>query len=155
MKTGIRTFQERDSQAVIDLWQVCGLTRSWNDPLRDIRRKLSLDDGYFWVVENDAAAIIGSAMFGYDGHRGSVYYLCVHPDAQGAGIATGLMNEIETTLREAGCPKINIMVRTSNVPVIDFYEAAGYRRDEVICLGKRLIEDQPEDRAGRGDENQA
>jgi ribosomal protein S18 acetylase RimI-like enzyme len=141
MKTAIRPFVEQDSEALVSLWQACDLTRPWNDPRRDIQRKLSLDDGCFWVVEDDARTIVGSVMFGYDGHRGNVYYLCVDPNAQGLGIGTILMNEIETFLREIGCPKINIMVRTTNLPVIDFYQSAGYSKDEVICLGKRLIPD--------------
>ncbi len=41
-------------------------------------------------------------------------------------------------LRAAGCPKINLQVRTSNAEVLAFYKAIGYGRDEVVSLGKRL-----------------
>lgn len=64
---------------MIALWQVCQLTRPWNDPEQDISRKLIANDNGFWVVEKDKQ-LIASVMFGYDGHRGSVNYLAVHPD---------------------------------------------------------------------------
>ncbi len=37
----IRPYQANDEAAVIALWQECGLVRPWNDPRRDIQRKLS------------------------------------------------------------------------------------------------------------------
>jgi hypothetical protein len=40
-----------------------------------------------------------------------------------------------------GCPKINIQVRAANAEVLEFYRALGYRKDDVISLGKRLIAD--------------
>ena len=69
-----RLFELSDEKEVIMLWDLCGLTRPWNDPSKDIERKLSLKDGYFWVLESNNK-IVGTVMFGYDGHRGNVYYL--------------------------------------------------------------------------------
>jgi ribosomal protein S18 acetylase RimI-like enzyme len=40
-----------------------------------------------------------------------------------------------------GCPKINLQVRTSNTGVIKFYEKIGFKMDDVVSMGKRLIED--------------
>ena len=36
----IRPFHAADEPAVIALWERCKLTRSWNDPHKDIGRKL-------------------------------------------------------------------------------------------------------------------
>ena len=36
----IRTFQPGDEGAVVALWEECKLTRPWNDPHKDIARKL-------------------------------------------------------------------------------------------------------------------
>jgi len=36
----IRTFADADADAVIALWEACELTRPWNDPRKDIARKL-------------------------------------------------------------------------------------------------------------------
>jgi len=70
----IRPFERRDTDAVVALWQARGLTRPWNDPLKDIERKLAVQPELFLVGEHEGE-VIATAMGGYDGHRGSVYYL--------------------------------------------------------------------------------
>lgn len=136
----IRNFSERDKAAVIELWQICELTRPWNNPERDIERKLAVNDGGFWVVE-EGSKLIASVMFGYDGHRGTVNYLAVHPDYQGQSIGKTLMQKVEETLSAQGCPKLNLMVRSENSDVINFYQSLGYELNMVAVLGKRLIVD--------------
>jgi ribosomal protein S18 acetylase RimI-like enzyme len=48
------------------------------------------------------------------------------------------MEHAERQLREAGCPKINLLVRTSNRGVVEFYKRVGFAEDAVFCMGKRL-----------------
>ncbi len=67
----IRHFQESDTEPVIALWQDCGLVKPWNDPHKDIERKVAVGAQYFLVGEKDGK-IIASAMGGYEGHRGWV-----------------------------------------------------------------------------------
>lgn len=140
----IRAYTDADRSAVVALWQACGLTRPWNDPLKDIARKLRVQADWFLVgVEGEGAdsALVASAMFGYDGHRGWVHYLAVRPDRQAGGLGAALMAHGEALLLAAGCPKVNLLVRTSNQQVIAFYQRLGYGIDEVTSLGKRLIPD--------------
>jgi ribosomal protein S18 acetylase RimI-like enzyme len=136
----IRPFQRQDENAVIALWQACDLTRAWNDPHKDIDRKMQVDSDLF-VVGIEGGELIASAMFGYEGHRGWVNYLAVSPALQRRGHARKLMQWGEQALQARGCPKINLQVRSSNAAVIAFYKALGYGDDEVIGLGKRLISD--------------
>ena len=136
----IRAFREEETEAVVALWEACGLTRPWNDPRKDIERKLSVQPELF-LVATSGKTITGTAMVGYDGHRGWVYYLAVHPSHQRAGIGRALMQRAEQLLVELGCPKINLQVRAGNESVIAFYEALGYGNDETVSLGKRLIPD--------------
>ncbi|MGK9149046.1 GNAT family acetyltransferase [Plantibacter flavus] len=136
----IRSYAPSDAEAVIALWQEAGLTRPWNDPAKDIERKASTQPELFLVGE-DAGVVVGTAMVGYDGHRGWVHYLAVAPSQQGGGLGRALMAEAERLLIGLGCPKINLMVRTGNDRVIGFYEALGYGTDEVALLSKRLIPD--------------
>jgi len=75
----IRIFRQEDFEEVITLWERCDLLRPWNDPEMDIERKLHHDPDLFLVAEV-AGVVVGSLMGGYDGHRGSAYYLGVHPD---------------------------------------------------------------------------
>ena len=136
----IRPFNPSDEPAVIALWHACALTRVWNDPSIDIARKLAVNPELFLIGDEDGQ-IIASAMFGYEGHRGWVNYLAVSPSHQRKGYATQLMQRGEQLLRDAGCPKLNLQVRSTNASTLAFYESLGYKNDEVISLGKRLISD--------------
>ena len=142
MEPTIRPFRDDDERAVIDLWQRCELVVPWNDPARDIRRKLAVQRELFLVAEEEGR-IVGSVMGGYDGHRGWVNYLAVHPSMRRHGLGRALMDAVESALEPYGCAKINLQVRLSNPGAVAFYEAIGFRRDDVIGLGKRLIPDGP------------
>jgi len=136
----IRPYLPDDEAAVIALWQQCGLTRPWNDPRKDIARKLKVDPALF-IVGVERGAVIASAMGGYEGHRGWINYLAVHPDHQRRGLGRRLMQKLERDLLALGCPKINLQIRTSNLAATGFYQALGYVADDVVSLGKRLERD--------------
>ena len=137
----IRPYCPTDEPTVIALWQQCGLTRPWNDPHRDIERKLRVQAHMFLIGEVEGR-LVGSVMAGYEGHRGWINYLAVAPDHQGKGYGRVLMDHAERLLREAACPKINLQVRSTNTGVIAFYRRLGYRADDVVSMGKRLEDDQ-------------
>jgi len=136
----IRAYKSIDETAVISLWEECGLTRPWNDPRRDIARKLSQQPELFLVgIHEDRVAC--TAMVGFDGHRGWVYYLAVAPKLRRRSFGIMLMREAERLLRERGCPKLNLQLRSSNTDAIEFYRKLGYKQDEVLSFGRRLIPD--------------
>lgn len=136
----IRSYRPADEAAVVALWQECGLTRPWNDPHADIARKLKEQPELFLVGESEGA-VVATIMVGYDGHRGWAYYLAVAPGHRRQSYGRVLMGEAERLLMERGCPKLNLLVRTSNSAVLAFYRELGYTQDEVLSLGKRLIHD--------------
>ncbi len=136
----IRCFEPNDEAAVVDLWQRCGLTMPWNDPHKDIARKLACEDGLF-LVGLSGNHLIASVMGGYDGHRGWIYYLAVAPEHQERGYAREIIARLESALLERGCPKVQLMVRESNLDIAAFYSRIGYSADNVVTLSKRLIAD--------------
>ncbi len=144
---GIREFDAADTDAVVALWESCGLTRPWNDPRADIARKLRVQPELFLVAESAAGAegsagtVIGSVMAGYDGHRGWLYYLASAPERRGEGVGRALVAEAERRLVAMGCPKAQLMVRTENDAVVAFYDGLGYEVSDVLVSGKRLIRD--------------
>ena len=88
------------------------------------------------------AAIVGTVMGGYEGHRGWLFYLASHPEHQGAGTGRALVAEAERRLEAMGCPKVMLMVRGSNTGVLGFYDKLGYEVEEgLLVLSRRLIED--------------
>src|SRR5262245_40730200 len=122
----IREYNEADENSVIALWRECEMLVPWNDPRKDIARKLQVGRELFLVGVLDDR-IIASVMGGYDGHRGWIYYLAVLPDFHLLGYGRAIMSEVETRLAARGCPKINLQVRAHNRKVIAFYESLGYK----------------------------
>ena len=138
----LRPYATADEQAVVELWRRCELTRAWNDPHKDIQRKLTTQAELFIVGETQGK-LIATAMAGFDGHRGWVNYLAVAPEHRSKGYGRILMQHIEERLTAMGCPKLNLQVRTGNTAVLEFYRRIGYSVDETVSLGKRLIPDLP------------
>ncbi|TCL82349.1 ribosomal protein S18 acetylase RimI-like enzyme [Curtobacterium sp. PhB142] len=141
MEYRIRPFRADDTDAVVALWESCGLVRPWNDPRRDIERKATVQPELFLVAESESSAVVAAGMAGFDGHRGWVNYLAVQPDLHGSGLGRTLMAEFERLLTDLGCPKVNLQIRAGNERVLGFYESLGYSDDRTVSLGKRLIPD--------------
>jgi ribosomal protein S18 acetylase RimI-like enzyme len=144
----IRPYRPADREELVDLWTQCALIRPWNDPDRDIDRKLARDPDNLLVLEEDGA-LTGSVMVGYDGHRGWINYLAIRPGRQGRGHGRLLMAEAERRLAALGCAKVNLQVRASNRAAVEFYRRVGSQMDDVVSMGRRLEADgQPQ--AGTG-----
>jgi ribosomal protein S18 acetylase RimI-like enzyme len=136
----IRPYRPADEAALISLWQACGLLRPQNNPRKDIARKLRVNPEWLLVGETDGR-IVAAVMAGYEGHRGWINYLAVDPARRRTGLGRAMMAEAERLLRAAGCPKINLQVRTSNRDVVAFYQWLGFAVDDTVSLGKRLEAD--------------
>jgi ribosomal protein S18 acetylase RimI-like enzyme len=133
----VRPFEDGDEGRAIEIWHACDLVVPWNDPNRDIELKLRVQPELFLVGEL-SGEIVATAMVGYDGHRGWVNYLGVDPAFRRRGVGRRMMQEAEARLRKLGCPKLNLHVRTSNKPVLAFYESLGFTVNDVLSLGKML-----------------
>jgi ribosomal protein S18 acetylase RimI-like enzyme len=129
--------EPQDRDAVIALWQACGLTRPWNDPAADFDLALAGPASEILLL-HQSEALVGSVMVGHDGHRGSIYYLAVDPACRRQGLGRRLMQEAEAWLRERSVPKLNLLVRAENDGVVGFYRALGYADNGCLSLGKRL-----------------
>lgn len=134
----IRAYHPNDEQSVIHLWKtVFPEAPPRNDPRNDIQTKSKLQPDLF-LVALAGKQLIGTAMAGFDGHRGWVYYLAVAPDYQRQGIGTAIMQMVEESLAQMGCPKLNLQIRADNAEVQAFYESLGYDVEQRISMGKEL-----------------
>jgi GNAT superfamily N-acetyltransferase len=131
-----RTATVADRDAVVAIWEACGLTRPWNDPGADFLRALGHNASTVILAERDTR-IIGTAMTGFDGHRGWIYYLGVTPDQQGQGIARQLLDASCEWLRLRGCPKVELMLRDGN-PAAGLYEHLGWEPQDVRVFARWL-----------------
>lgn len=138
----IRAVTTDDSEEVARLWQ--SVFPEYADPARpqrdaraSIARKLAFGDGLFWLAE-EGGRIVGTAMAGYDGHRGWLYSVGVHSEVRRRGVGRALVAHAEKALAARGCPKVNLQVFRANDRAQAFWRSVGYAEDEVIGFGKRL-----------------
>ncbi|WP_187977474.1 GNAT family acetyltransferase [Mycetocola sp. JXN-3] len=121
--------------AAAALWHEAGLTRPWNDPIRDAEGALAGPTStVLGLVE--AGTLRATAMAGHDGHRGWIYYVAVREADRGRGLGRAIIEAAEGWLAAEGALKVQLMVRNTNTAVIDFYECLGYEDAEVTVLGK-------------------
>lgn len=140
MSTQIVAYDDgRHREQVVRLWEdVFGYETARNAPALVIDRKIAVSDGLFFVaVHGDR--VVGTAMAGYDGHRGWIYSMAVRPEWRGRGLGTDLLSAAEAQLIERGCVKINLQILEENREVRAFYEANGYAVEPRISMGKETL----------------
>ena len=133
----IRAFRIQDRAALIALWQSAGLTVWYNDPGADIDRYLESPGAAIFVADQ-GDELVGSVCVGGDGHRAYVYYVAVAPAQQGKGLGRALMAAAEDWAREHKLPKLQFMIRPSNLKVRAFYQALGYHETPRALMAKWL-----------------
>jgi ribosomal protein S18 acetylase RimI-like enzyme len=134
----VTSYREDHFEGVQALWlEVFPNDPPWNRAELAIPEKLAFQPELFLVAEQ-SGRVIGTAMAGYDGHRGWLYTVAVRPSHQGRGIGSLLVEEAEKRLHALGCRKINLQVRASNADVAQFYSQRGYVIEERVSMGKRL-----------------
>ena len=133
----ISNLTPEDSEGVSALWDQAGLTRPWNPPEADLLRALAGETSTVLGLF-DGGTLVGTVMVGHDGHRGWVYYLAVAESHRGTGLGRRLMLAAEDWLRERGVVKLQLMVRSANAGVLDFYDRLGYEDADVQVRAKWL-----------------
>ncbi|MCC2981157.1 GNAT family acetyltransferase [Sphingomonas sp. IC4-52] len=137
MPPSIRAATSADEAAVTALWRACDLVVSHNDPAADFRFALA-GPASMVLVGEEGGRIIGSVMVGHDGHRGWLYYLAAMPERQGHGIGRAMVEAGERWLQDRGVPKVQLMIRPTNVGVAQFYERLGYEDVPRVLMAKWL-----------------
>jgi ribosomal protein S18 acetylase RimI-like enzyme len=127
-------------EQVIAIWKdIFGYETARNDPGFIIDKKIAMGDGLFFVaVHRDE--VVGTVMAGYDGHRGWIYSLAVHPGQRKEGMSSLLLSHAEKRLASLGCVKINLQVLKENADVQRFYRVNGYALEDRISMGKQIDE---------------
>ena len=133
----IRHYQSEDRDDGVHLWQlVFPDDPPHNEPNEVIDAKLKVDQLLFVAI--DHRKVVGTAMAGYDGHRGWLYSVAVDSAQRRQGLGRRLVAHTVDALKATGCIKVNLQVRAANAPVIAFYEALGFAVEERISMGKLL-----------------
>lgn len=133
----IRPYQTSDQTAVLGLWQRSGIIMQEERIFAeaDLARKLQVQPELFLIgVLGDE--LIATAMAGYDGHRGYLYYLAVCPQHQRQGYGRQMVTQVDRLLRERGCHRLTLYVSCDNLVVTGFYERLGFEHNDVVSMGR-------------------
>ncbi|WP_340267286.1 GNAT family acetyltransferase [Sphingobium mellinum] len=132
----VRPLASSEVDEAVKLWDACGLTRPWNDPVADAQR--ALNGPASTIIGAFASGhLIGTAMTGWDGHRGWIYYLGVEADFRRWGVARKLIWTCEEWLAQFDVPKVQLMVRPDNDEAARFYNAIGYEEETFRVFSRR------------------
>jgi ribosomal protein S18 acetylase RimI-like enzyme len=127
----LRECRSEDVGAVLELWRQADATPGVTDNADDLRRAVADSPAHVLVAEAEGQ-IVGSIIGTFDGWRGNIYRLAVHPDYRRRGIARALLAEAEKRLAKQGAKRITALVEKDHPLPMAFWEAVGYRVDERI-----------------------
>lgn len=134
----IRDCRPEEAKAVLELWRRAAATPSVTDTANDLRRAITDSPANVLVAEVDGR-IVGSIIGTFDGWRGNIYRLAVHPDFRRRGIARALVAEVENRFARQGTKRITALVEKAHPLAMNFWEAIGYRVDERIVRRVRTL----------------
>jgi ribosomal protein S18 acetylase RimI-like enzyme len=134
----IRDAQLKDVEAILELWRQAEATPGVTDTAEDLRRAITDSPAHVLVAEVDGR-LVGSVIGTFDGWRGNIYRLAVHPDCRRRGVARALLAEVEKRLSVQGVKRITALVEKAHPQAMGFWEAVGYRVDERIVRRVRNL----------------
>jgi len=131
-----RAARPQDTSAVLALWeQARSAQATTTDQRVDVQRLIDERPGSLLLAEADGE-IVGALIAAWDGWRGNMYRLAVHPDHRRRGIALQLVRTGEAYLRDNGAHRITALVAHEDPVAAGFWESAGYPPDDV--MGRRV-----------------
>jgi ribosomal protein S18 acetylase RimI-like enzyme len=134
----IRDCQLQDVEAVLELWRLADATPSVTDTADDLGRAVAESPAHVLVAEV-GGRIVGSIIGVFDGWRGNIYRLAVHPDLRRQGVARALVVEVEKRLTRQGAKRITALVEKDCPWAMIFWEAVGYQVDERTVRRVRTL----------------
>jgi ribosomal protein S18 acetylase RimI-like enzyme len=133
----VRHGHVSDAPGVLGLWARARTEHATtSDRAEDIERLLNETPSALLVAEADDGEIVGVLIAGWDGWRGNMYRLAVHPDYRRHGIAGRLVAVGEEHLRRLGTRRVTALVGYDDAVAAAFWDAAGYPVDDEI--GRRV-----------------
>jgi ribosomal protein S18 acetylase RimI-like enzyme len=125
----VRPCGPRDVSDVLALWHRSRDQQAGGDDAAGLRRLIERDPEALLLAELGGRAV-GSLIAAWDGWRGNMYRLTVHPEHRGQGIALELVKAGEQRLRARGARRISALVWKQDRPAVGLWQRAGYAHEE-------------------------
>jgi ribosomal protein S18 acetylase RimI-like enzyme len=123
----IRSATVEDIPSVLALWEAAGGAAIVGGHAEGLAALLDADRDALLIAESEGA-VVGSLIAAWDGWRGNLYRLVVHPDSRRRGLGTALARAGERHLRDRRAARLSAIVDDHDRQATQFWIAAGYRR---------------------------
>ena len=125
----IRPAHSEDIEEVLALWSDAEAEPTHTDNAASLQLLLRHDPGSLLVSELDGR-VVGTVISGWDGWRGSIYRLVVHPRDRRQGLARQLLSEAESRLTKLGARRMQAITVASDQRAAGFWGTSGW--DEQV-----------------------
>ena len=123
----IREMEERDIPKVQDLWRAVNIELTYSDKYEELAKMIKHNPGLCLVLEDTLKnEILGAVLGGFDGRRGWIHHLAIHPSIQGKKYGSLMMDKLIIIFQERNTVKLKLEVLNSNKGIIDFYKKLGW-----------------------------
>ena len=138
-----RLLKADESQAVLHLWKIAGLSHRPNgrDTMPNLIRQFNESNTIFlggFYADN----LVSVAIVSHNGRKGWINRLAVHPDQRRKNYASELIHECEKWLHNNNIEIYAVLIEDDNDESMKLFEKNGYQsHKEIIYYTKKLRHD--------------
>lgn len=134
--TAIRACRTEDVPLVLGLWEQARSEHATTPDRPEDLERLVLRSPEALLLAESNRKVAGVLIAAWDGWRGNLYRLAVHPGHRRNGVGLALVRAGEEHLRRQGATRVTALVAYDDPVAAAFWDSAGYPRDRQI--GRRV-----------------